>query len=68
MSQRVRMLTIGIIVFILVSIITTATSIYYYSEYLSANGEYEEDKDGKLIAKRSTLTKLNQTFGKLFGQ
>ena len=42
MSQRVRMLTIGTIVFILVSIITTATSIYYYQEYLSANEDYEE--------------------------
>ena len=42
MSQRVRMLTIGTIVFILVSIITTATSLYYYSEYLSVNEKYEE--------------------------
>lgn len=42
MGQRVRMLTMGTIVFILVSIITTATAIYYYREYLSVNEKYEE--------------------------
>ena len=30
------------LVFILVSIITTATAIYYYREYLSVNEQYEE--------------------------
>ena len=42
MSQRIRMLTIGTIVFILLSTITTATAIYYYQEYLSINEKYEE--------------------------
>ncbi len=67
MSQRVRMLTIGIIVFILVSIITTATSIYYYSEYLSANGEYEEyyqkytSLRGSIIQVSVTIDYKNET-------
>lgn len=42
MSQRIKILTLGTIIFILVSIITTATAIYYYQEYLSVNEKYEE--------------------------
>jgi len=40
MSQRERMLMIGVIAFLLVSIITTATTIYYYQQYSSTHQQY----------------------------
>lgn len=42
MSERKKILTIGLVLFILVSIITTATTIHYYQESLSANEKYDE--------------------------
>lgn len=40
MSQRERILTIGLIAFLLVSAITTATTIYYYQQYSNINQKY----------------------------
>lgn len=42
MSQRGRLLTMALTAFILVSIITTATTLYFYQEYTSTNERYEE--------------------------
>jgi len=42
MAQRVRILTIGTIAFLLWAVITTATAVYYYQEYASANQRYNE--------------------------
>ena len=42
MSQRIRILTIGLIAFLLVSIITTATTLYYHQEYTTADQNYSE--------------------------
>jgi len=39
-SQRERILTIGLIAFLLVSVITTATTIYYYQQYSNINQKY----------------------------
>lgn len=43
MSQNKRMLTIGLIAFLLVSIITTATTIYYYQGYVAMEKQYNEE-------------------------
>ena len=42
MSDRIKILTIGTVLLILVTIITIATTIHYYQEYLSTNEKYEE--------------------------
>lgn len=42
MSQRERILTIGLIAFMLVSMITTATTLYYRQEYTTADQKYSE--------------------------
>ena len=60
MGQRIRMLTIGTIVFILVSIITTATAIHYYEEYLSANERYTSLR-GSIIQISVTIDYKNGT-------
>jgi hypothetical protein len=60
MSQRVRMLTIGITVFILVSIITTATAIYYYREYEEYYLKYTSLR-GSVIQISVTIDYRNET-------
>ncbi|MGD0329412.1 MAG: DUF4430 domain-containing protein [Nitrososphaeria archaeon] len=43
MSQHERILTIGLIVFLLVSMITAATTIYYHQEYVTMKRQYNEE-------------------------
>jgi len=43
MKQSERILAIGLIAFLLVSIISIATTIYYYQEYLTLNRQYDEE-------------------------
>ena len=43
MSQSERMLTMGLIVFLLVSIIAIATTIYYHQEYVTMDRQYDEE-------------------------
>jgi len=58
MSQRERMLTIGLVAFILVSIITTATTIYYYQQYSSTYQKYVTAQ-GNYIAIRGAVLKIS---------
>ena len=60
MSQRERILTIGLISFILVSIITTATTVYYYQEYTSAYQKYNEYYQ-KYTSIRGSVIKVSVT-------
>jgi hypothetical protein len=59
-SQRQRIVTIGLIVFILVSILTSATTIYYYQVYLSTNQKYDEYY-GKYLALRGSVIQVSVT-------
>lgn len=55
MNQSQRMLTIGLIVFILVSIITAATAIYYYQQYSSTYQKYLTAQQDFLTIRGDTL-------------
>ena len=46
-------MTIGFIAFLLVSIITTATTVHYYQEYASANQKYDEYYQKYLLAQQN---------------
>ena len=61
MSQSTRLLTIGLIAFLLVSTITTATTIYYYQEYASANKKYNEYYQKYLLAQQN-YTEYHQKY------
>ncbi len=60
MSQRIKILTIGTIIFILVSIITTATAIYYYQEYEEYYQKYTALR-GSIIQVSVTIDYSNGT-------
>lgn len=45
MTQRERLLTIGLIAFLLVSVVTTATTVYYYQQYSNAYQKYVAAQD-----------------------
>lgn len=55
MSKRERMLTIGLIAFLLVSIITTATTIYYYQQYGSTYQKYVTAQESYLAIRGTVL-------------
>lgn len=42
MSQRGSLMTVGLVALLLISIITTATTIYFYQESVSANQKFNE--------------------------
>jgi len=44
-SQRERMLMMGLIAFLLVSVITTATAVYYYQQYSNTYQKYVTAQD-----------------------
>ena len=55
MSQRERMLMIGIVAFLLVSIITTATTIYYYQQYSNTYQQYVKIQDSYTAIRGAVL-------------
>lgn len=55
MSQRIRMLTIGLTIFLLVSVIASATAIYYYQQYSNTYQKYVTAEQNFLAIKGVTL-------------
>lgn len=55
MSQRVRLLTIGLIACLLVSVISVATTVYYYQQYSNANQNYVTAQQKYLAIRGVTL-------------
>ncbi len=60
MSQRGRLLTIALSAAILVSILTTATTLYFYQEYTSAHQQYA-DYYQKYLAAVHNYTSIRNT-------
>ncbi len=61
MAQRIRILTIGVIAFLLWGTIATATTIYYYQQYFTAQANYAETYQ-KYLMSQANYTDIYQKY------